>query len=242
MPTYVAQATGYLGGASGISADNNASGTAQAESIYFSTEQAGSASTPVIGTGYNVNGIYSDGLTFTVGGGLDGDGNAYSASLLGASVTWNGTTYAFGTVNVANAWANTTITLPAGKFSTLEFLGTAVNGNLPSQTFVVNYTDGTKTTITQGVSDWFTPQHYAGESIASSNAYRNVYTGIKDNRTFDIFGYSFALDPSKTVSTLTLPAPGTGYNHVVVVLAVTLASNCGGRDYCAVKLTQSALQ
>jgi len=28
----------------------------------------------------------------------------------------------------------------------------------------------------------------------------------------------------------------------VVVLAVALASNCGGQDYCAVKLTQTGLQ
>ena len=35
--TFTAQATGYLGGPSGIVVDNNASGTAQAESIYFTT-------------------------------------------------------------------------------------------------------------------------------------------------------------------------------------------------------------
>ena len=66
--------------------------------------------------------------------------------------------------------------------------------------------------------------------------------GTKDNRTFLLYGYSFALNPNKTVKSITLPPPGTGNDHVVVVLAMALSANCGGADYCAVKLTQGALQ
>jgi hypothetical protein len=244
MPTPTASAANYLGGASGISADNNASGTAQAENVYFSTEQVGSASTAVPATtAYNVNGIYRDGRTFLITGGLDDDGNAYSSNLLGASVTWNGTTFTFGPANNPDAWQNTTITLPAGSFSTLEILAAAVNGNLPSQTFIVTYTDGTTTTLTQSVSDWFTPQGYPGESIILTTAYRNVYNGTKDNRTFDLYGYSFGINPNKTVKSLTLPGVAVGTaDNVVVVLAAALSANCGGQDYCAVKLTQTGLQ
>ncbi len=242
LPTYTAQATGYLGGASGISADNTASATSQAENIYFSTETIGTASTAVPATTpYNVNGIYKDNATFTVTGGLDQDGNAYSSNLLGASATWNGTTFTFGTANKVDAWQNTTITLPAGQYNTLEILGNSVNGNAPAQTLVVTYSDLSKTTLTQSFSDWFTPQNYAGESIAVTTAYRNVYNGTKDNRTFNLYGYSFAIDPNKTVATLTLPAPISSDN-VLVVLAVALSTNCGGQDFCAVKLTQTGLQ
>ena len=46
----------------------------------------------------------------------------------------------------------------------LNLLGTAVNGNQPNQIFVVTYSDGSTTTFTQSVSDWATPQKYAGES------------------------------------------------------------------------------
>jgi len=244
MPTPTASAANYLGGASGISADNNASGTAQAENVYFSTEQLGSASTAVPATtAYNVNGIYRDGRTFPQTGGLDDDGNAYSSNLLGASVTWNGTTFTFGPANNPDAWQNTTITLPAGSFSTLEILAAAVNGNLPSQTFIVTYTDGTTTILTQSVSDWFTPQGYPGESIILTTAYRNVYNGTMDNRTFLLYGYSFGINPNKTVKSLTLPPVVVGTpDNVVVVLAAALSSNCGGQDYCAVKLTQTGLQ
>jgi hypothetical protein len=235
--TFTKEATGYLGGSSGIAADNIAGGTAQAESIYFSTEQVGTASTAVAGSGYNVNGIYTDGTTFNTGG-LDNDGNAYSANALGASATWNGTTFTFGAANALDAWANTTITLPSGQFNTLTILAAAVNNpGTVAETFTINYTDGTTTTLGQAVSDWFVPQGFTGESVAKSMAYRNQSNGTKDNRTFDLFGYSFAINPNKTVKSLTLPA-----TRNVVVLAAALATNCGGKDYCAVKLTQGGLQ
>jgi hypothetical protein len=243
--TPTASANGYAGGASGFAADNNSS-DAQAENVYFSTEQVGTASTTVTGggtgTAFNVNGIYTNGTTFPQTGGLDDDGNAYSATLLGTSKTWNGTTYTFGPSNAADAWQNTTITLPAGQYSTLSFVGNAVNGNLTAQPFIVTYTDGTTVTYTQSVSDWFTPQNYDGESIAVTTAYRNMYNGTKDNRTFDLYGYSFSINPNKTVKSLTLPPVAVAPDNVVVVLGIALSSNCGGQDYCAVKLTQSGLQ
>ena len=239
MPTYKADATGYQGGTSGISADNNASGTPQAQSIYFSTEAVGAASTAVPGAGYNVNGIYTDNTTFSITGGLDGDGNAYSSNLLGTSVAWNGTTFTLGPANNPDAWSNTTITLPAGQFSTLVILAAAVNvtEDGTTQTFTVNYTDNSTTTLTQNFSDWYNPLGFNGESIVKSMAYRDTYTGGKDDRTFDLYGYSFAINPNKTVSSITLPA-----TRDVVVLAAALSTNCGGTDYCAVKLTQTGLK
>src|SRR6202453_901984 len=180
MPTYTAEATGYVGGTSGIAADNN-SGDSEAESIYFSTEQLGLAST-IVGTttAYNVNGIYADGQTFPQTGGLDDDGNAYSSNLLGTSVTWNGTTYILGPMNGPDAWQNVVVQLPAGSYSTLNFLGNAVNGNLASQNFIVTYSDNSTTTYTQSISDWFTPQYYARESVAATTTYRDMYNGNKD--------------------------------------------------------------
>jgi hypothetical protein len=237
IPTYTAEATGYLGGASGISADNNDSGTSQAESIYFSTEDAGSSSTAVTG-GYNYTGIYTNGTHFPQGAGMDDDGNAYSYTELGATQTWNGTTFTFGTPNVNDVWSNTTITLPANSFSTLEILAAAVNGNQTAQTFTVNYTDGTTTTFTQSFSDWYTgPMYYPNESVAVTMAYENTYNGGERVHATYIYGYSYGINAAKTVKSLTLPA-----NRDVVVMAVALATNCGGADYCAVKLTQTGLQ
>ena len=58
--------------------------------------------------------------------------------------------------------SGTTIALPAGNDSTVNLLATAVNGNQVNQTFVVTYTDGTTTSFTQSLSDWYTPQKLCG--------------------------------------------------------------------------------
>jgi hypothetical protein len=100
----------------------------------------------------------------------------------------------------------------------VKLLATGVNGNQAKQTFVINYTDGTSTSVTQSLSDWFSPQTYAGESIASTMAYRLISTGGKDARTFYLYGYSLAISNAKTVKSLTLPK-----NRNVVVLAIDLA-------------------
>src|SRR5208283_3610455 len=86
-----------------------------------------------------------------------------------------------------------------------------------NQTFTVNYTDGTSTKIVQSLSDWRTPQSYAGESKALSMAYRVAPSGASDAGPYYLYGYSFPIDATKLVKSLTLPA-----NRNVVVLAVTL--------------------
>jgi hypothetical protein len=239
MPTYTAQATGYLGGTSGLAADNNVSLTAQSENVYFSTETVGTAATLVPATtAYNVNGIYTSGTHFSNTGGLDNDGNAYASSQLGTSKSWNGTTFTFGPSNAVDVWANTTITLPSGQYNTLEILAAAVNADQKGQTLTLTYTDNSTVSFTQSYSDWFTGTSlYSGESVAVAMTFENTWNGsTRVNPTF-VYGYSYAIDPNKTVKSLTLPA-----NRNVVVLAVALASNCGGADYCAVKLTQTGLQ
>jgi hypothetical protein len=163
----------------------------------------------------NVIGIVANGSAVPSGG-LDGDGYAYSATLLGSSLTWNGNTYSFGSSGIADAVSNITLPLPTGNYTTLSLLGTGVNANQPSQVFTVKYSDGTSTSFTQSMSDWFTPQNnYIGESKALPMAYRINTNGTLDNRTFYLYGYSFALNPAKTVASLTLPA-----TRNVIVLAV----------------------
>jgi len=81
----------------------------------------------------------------------------------------------------------------------------------------VTYTDGTSTSFTQSLSDWFAPQNYAGESQAVIMPYRITESGATDNRPFNLYGYSFALDSAKTVKSIRLPS-----NRDVVVLAIDL--------------------
>ena len=170
---------------------------------------------------FNQTGIYADGSTFSSTGGLDGGGAALSANLLGTSQTWMGTTFAIGPAGSSDVVSATgqTIALPAGQDVSLDLLATAVNGNQPNLTFTVNYSDGTTATFTQSVSDWFTPQNYSGESEAITMAYRDLSNGTQDNRTFYLYGYSFALNSAKTVSSLTLPNQAN-----IKVLAIDLLS------------------
>jgi len=167
---------------------------------------------------FNLNGIYQDGVMYSSGG-LDGVGYSYSANLLGTSRVFSRVRFKFGPANQLDAVGcdGQTVTLPQGQFSSLMLLATGVQGNQKSQTITVNYTDGSSAQFVQNFSDWFTPQNYRGEFEGVAMAYRNFDDGTKDQRTFDLYAYQFALDSSKTVLNVTLPN-----NPNVVVLAATL--------------------
>lgn len=165
---------------------------------------------------YNRAGIYTDGTVFSSGG-LDGNGFAYSRNLLGATNTFAGIPYTFGATNVPNTVTSSTIPLPAGQFSSLNLVGTAVNGHQTSQSFTISYSDGTTNSFVQNMSNWRSPANYSGEATAMAMPYRDVYSGATDNRTFYLYSYSFAIDKTKIVKNLILPA-----NANVLILAVTL--------------------
>jgi hypothetical protein len=170
-----------------------------------------------LATPANVYAIATNGATVP-GTGIDGGGYAYSATLLGPSASWSGVNFALGAPQALDAVSNTTLILPVGNFAKLYMLATGVNGNQPNQNFVVTYTDATTTTLAQSLSDWFTPQNYAGESKALTEAYRLNATGATDKRTFYLYGYGVAINPAKTVKSLTLPK-----NVNAVVLSLTLS-------------------
>ena len=167
---------------------------------------------------FNLNGIYTDGTTYTTGG-LDGTGYSYSSNLLTTSRVFSGTLLDFGPANELDAvgCSGQSVALTQSKYSSLVLFATGIEGNQKSQTFTVKYTDGTSSTFTQSLSDWFTPQKYVGESEGVAMAYRNFDNGTKDNRTFNLYEYRFALTNTKTVQSLTLPN-----NSHVAVLSATL--------------------
>jgi hypothetical protein len=178
-----------------------------------------SATAPVnvsLASADNLYGITSDG-SYVLNGGLDGGSSSYSATLLGTSIVWGGSTFTLGAAGTPNAVTSKTITLPAGNYSSLNLLATAVNGPQVNQPFVVTYSDGTSTTFTQSVSDWGTPQNFSGESTVLTMAYRLLGGGSQIPSTTYLYGYSFALNSAKSVASLTLPT-----NRNVTVLAISL--------------------
>ncbi len=166
---------------------------------------------------YNATGIYTEGATFDSNSSLDGIGFAFPAEVLGRSRMWDGVMFSLGPPNAPDAVNNRTIALPPGRFDGLKMLAVGVQGNQESQIFMVAYSDGSSTSFSQSLSDWYTPDNFPGEWSAIETPYRVMSEGMRDNRTFHIYGYSFPLDSQETIQSITLPP-----NNNVQVFAMTL--------------------
>ena len=170
-----------------------------------------------LSTVYNASAIYTEGTAFSSRSSIDQVGSALPDELLKATIKWGGATFFFAPPNAPNAVTSQTILLPKGRFDGLKMLALGVNGNQESQVFTLTYADGTSSSFTQSLSDWYTPENFPGESEAVLLPYRLTGDGRRDEREFHVYGYSFSLDDRKTVRTLTLPE-----NPHVLVLAITL--------------------
>src|SRR5271165_2597438 len=121
--------------------------------------------------------------------------------------------------NVVSA-NNQTVVLPGGTYTALQLLAASVFGP-QSGTFTVQYSDGTSSTFTQSFSDWAVNSSEPGESVVESMGYRNFNQGGgngRETRSLFVYGYSFALDPTKTVLSVTLPN-----NSDIKILAMNLS-------------------
>jgi hypothetical protein len=173
-----------------------------------------------LGAVFNQLGITKDGGTFDVNKGFDAGGASFSAEILGLTQTWKNVEFKIGPPDVSDIVSchGQIVTLPAGQFSSLWLLGSAVQGDQMDQIFTVTYADGTTLKLHQNMSDWYQPQTYPGQGRALKMAYRNMADGTKDARPFYAYAYGFNLDPTKTVKSLTLPD-----NNNVEIMSVSLA-------------------
>jgi hypothetical protein len=190
----------------------------------------GSGTAVDLSSAYDIYSFYTDAAesTITPTNSLDGVGSVYSANLLNSGLDFNGVQFAFGPANAPDAVTGSgsgPIALPAGTFGTLQMLATGIEGNQASQAITVTYTDNSTSQFTQSFSDWcsalngggcVSTGNNPGESVAVAMPYRDTTTG-PDDRVFYLYHYSFVLNTSKTVQSLTLPN-----NRNVVVLAVSL--------------------
>lgn len=151
--------------------------------------------------------------TNTVPGDFDGYGNSFSAekltaaglapgatfTALGASIQWP-----TGVGKINNARGRGQVIKLSGKGSKLVLVGSGID-SLPSGTVTVKYTDGTTTQGTIAFPNWVTPAAGGATAIATTIG-RNRPTGYGDTGyRYTIFAHSVALDPAKTVDTVTLP-------------------------------------
>jgi alpha-mannosidase len=166
---------------------------------------------------YNATAIHSDGSAFAPAASADGEGWAYSKETLGSPQLWDGVAFNLGPANAPDVVEGGTVALPEGKFGSVELLATGVEGGQESQVFTITYADGTSSSVTQSLSDWNESSGYKGETEAVDVPYRLTESGSKDKHTFHVYGYSFKLDSSKSVRSITLPG-----NEHVLVFAITL--------------------
>jgi hypothetical protein len=166
---------------------------------------------------FNLTAIFKDGSKFAVPDSIDNDGAGLSAEQAGLDQVGAGVVFKLGPANSPDAVSAKTISLPAARLGSLRLLAFAVNGSQRMQNFTVTYTDGTSASFMQSLSDWSDAGNAKGESPAGEMAYRVMGDGSKDANPFYTHAYSFALDPGKTVKSISLPA-----NRDVVVLGITL--------------------
>lgn len=171
-------------------------------------------------TAPTIDAIANDGAVI-IDGGLDGGNDAYSEQLIGTTVTSGGITYALGAAGTPSAvGTGATVTLPAGQYGTLSFVGAGFFGDQPNLPFIVTYSDNSTATFTQSVSDWAAPGNYPGEFVALTMPYRDTGPGNEQNGPFFLYRYTFVIDSTKTVATLTLPTANIAVLSVVLTPAI----------------------
>ena len=166
---------------------------------------------------YNVMGIYRDGSKFESSASLDAGGYSFSERTLGSEQVGDEVVFRLGPPNAPDAVTSKTVDLPSGKFATIKILATAVEGNQGDQVFTVDYADGSSTSFTQTLSDWSGGRNVHGEALAVHVPYRLAGDGSTDSNPFNLYTYSFSLEPTKEVQRVTLPE-----NRNVTVFAMTL--------------------
>jgi hypothetical protein len=170
-----------------------------------------------LSSAYNVTGIYKDGAKFAPEASLDGSGFALSEQAIRSEPVGDDVVFKLGPAGAPDVVTGKTVALPAGKFASLKLLAAGVNGNQEMQTFAINYADGTSSSFTQSLSDWSASGGLRGESVALRTPYRLSGDGSTDANPFIASAYSFTLESTKEVRSISLPS-----NRNVLVLAMTL--------------------
>ncbi|HEX3617095.1 MAG TPA: GH92 family glycosyl hydrolase [Solirubrobacteraceae bacterium] len=146
---------------------------------------------------------------------FDGVGYSYSATALaaagltpGATVSADGLTFKWTSGqpcspdNILAAGQTMLVSGPAGA-NTLGLLENSTDGGTQG-TITINYTDGTSSTATITSSDWANGPGTT-ETAAATMPYRNSTSGSSQQLTVYVYATTVAVDPSKTVQSITLP-------------------------------------
>ena len=153
-------------------------------------------------------------------GDLDGAGNAFADDALHRSLVEGRVDFELGPVDGLSvvATAGQAVALPGTRQRALYLLVLAVGG-AQTGTFRIDYRDGTSTTITRTISDWWSATDLEpNEEYAVASAYLWKATG-RQYGDFHAFLHTLPLDATKEAVALTLPQ-----NPAIKLFAVTADS------------------
>ncbi len=182
---------------------------------------------------------------------FDGSHRSYSAQALqdvglvpGISITSQNITFLWPSVptgqadNYLAAGQVIPVTATAGA-ATLGFLGASDQGSA-SGTAILTYTDGTTSTFTLGLTDWWSGSAQFGNEQVVHLTTINTKHGTKTGN-FYLYSATTALNPSKTIQSVTLPSTVSGGQlHVFAVgvggpafnnVGISDNSNPGGANF-----------
>ncbi|HEY6498043.1 MAG TPA: glycoside hydrolase family 76 protein [Streptosporangiaceae bacterium] len=164
---------------------------------------------------FNDAGVSDD--TSQAAGNFDGLGYSYSEQALTAAGLTPGTAFSSGGVrynwpgaaagqpdNLIAAGQVITV-LPVAGATELGVVGSASNGP-SSGTLTITYTDGTTQSATLGLTDWTAGSPSFGNGTAAAMPYRNSASGSSQQIGTKVFTTNIALQPGKTVASVTLPS------------------------------------
>lgn len=175
---------------------------------------------------YNLDGMSYDSARSN--GNLDGSGNTYSADLMPATITSEDVSFQTGpktdgSGNFVQANGQI-ITLPSGSYKFLYLLGAKAGAGTGSGIFTVKYGDNYTTAKSLSFTDW--TALIGGWNMARvidtvGYVLTHNHSASADNYTKDnyLFVYQIALDPGRTVSSVTLPNA-----NGIKIAALSLAS------------------
>ncbi|NEA76712.1 Ig domain-containing protein [Streptomyces sp. SID13588] len=191
-----------------------APGTGTAQATYTIGAPTGPTTGPLdVTSALNNVGITSQ--SNVAPGNFDGYGNSFSAEQLAAAGVTPGSTvtsqgFSFVWPNAAMGTADNVkgaATIPGGSRggSTLAFLGSEA-GDVTG-TVTVTYTDGTTSTGTVGFPNWTDSSATEfGATLAVSTTGRNRQNGYGNtDHAYRVFSNTIAINPAKTIGTVTLP-------------------------------------
>jgi hypothetical protein len=135
---------------------------------------------------------------------LTAAGLAPSAAVTSGGVQYNWPGAAAGQPDNLIAAGQVIAVPPIAGATELGVMGSATNGP-SSGTLTITYTDGTTQTATLGFTDWTSGTLSFGNGIAAAMTYRNSVGGSSQQLGTKVYTTSIALQPGKTVASVTLP-------------------------------------